>query len=407
VSGHVQDLWYSPGPRGGKPRPTKRYGHGRRWKARYIDPDDRERAKSFIRKADAERFLTEVEHSKIAGSYLDPDAGRVTLRSRVPLWLDSLTCDATTRHHIEGRVNKHLIPRLGDRRLDVLVKSPSLIQSWVVGLPVGAAYAQQILADLSAILDQAVTDSLIPRNPCKAATVKAPRVVRRKLVPWTREQVAAVRAALPERYRAMADAGGGLGLRQGEIFGLSLDEVDFLRRVVHIRQQVKLYRAVIPVYGPPKGGKPRDVPLPRQVSEALAAHLETFPAREIVLPWQAPDGKPRTLVLIFTGDKGGACNRSAFNTKVWVPARRKAEISDGDDDAAGMHQLRHHYASVLLAGGLDAKRVQSYLGHHSAAFTLDVYGHLMPDDEERSLRQIEAALDDPAATPVASAATRV
>jgi integrase len=140
---------------------------------------------------------------------------------------------------------------------------------------------------------------------------------------------------------------------------------------VHVQRQVKLYRAVAPVYGPPKGGKPRDVPLPRHVAEAPAAHLAEFPAVEITLPWQAPQGKPRTYALIFTGDKGGPCNRSAFNTKVWVPAHRKAGIPDGDD-AAGMHQLRHHHASALLRGGVDIKRVQSYLRHHSAAFTLDV-----------------------------------
>ena len=382
---HVRDVWVN---RSGAR--TARYGRGKRWRATWTAPDGSEPSRMFARKTDAERFLTEIEHSKIAGSYLDPDAWRVTLRSRVPLWLDSLTCDATTRHHVQGRVTRHILPKLGDRRLDVLVKSPSLIQSWIAGLPVGASYAQQILADLSAILDQAVADSLIPRNPCKSATVKAPRVVKRKLVPWTLEQVQAIRAELPGRCQAMADAGAALGLRQGEIFGLSLDEVDFLRRVVHVQHEVKLYRAVTPVYGPPKGGKLRDVPLPRQASEALAAHLEQFPAIEVTLPWQSPDGKPRTYALIFTGDKGGAVNRASFNKKIWVPARRRAGIPDGDEDAAGMHQLRHHYASVLLRNGVDIKRVQSYLGHHSAAFTLDVYGHLMPDDEERSLRQIEA-----------------
>jgi integrase len=390
--GHIQDLWYSPGP-GGEDQPTARHGHGKRWKARYLDPDGRERSTAFARKIDAEKFLTEIEHSKIVGSYLDPDAGRVTLRSRVPLWLESLTCDPTTRHHIEGRVSRHVLPKLGDKRLDVLARSPSIVQAWVAGLPVGASYAQQLLTDLSAILDQAVADSLIPRNPCKTAAVRPPRVVKRKLVPWTRAQVQAIRAELPGRYQAMADAGAGLGLRQGEIFGLSLDEVDFLRRVVHVRQQVKLYRAVTPVYGPPKSGKARDVPLPRQAAVALAAHLEQFPATEVTLPWQEPNGKPRTYTLIFTGDKGGACNRSAFNKKIWIPARRRAGIPDGGDDAAGQHQLRHHYASVLLAGGVDIKRVQSYLGHHSAAFTLDTYGHLMPDDDERSLRQIEVALE--------------
>jgi integrase len=392
---HVQDTWYSPGP-DGEDRPTARHGHGRRWKARYLDPDGRERSKAFARKVDAEKFLTEVEHSKLAGSYLDPDAGRVTLRSRVPLWLDSLTCDPTTRHHIEGRVTRHILPKLGDKRLDVLAKSPSIVQAWVAGLPVGASYAQQILTDLSAVLDQAVADSLIAANPCKSAIVKAPRAVKRKLVPWTRERVAEVRAALPERYRAMVDACGGLGLRQGEAFGLSLGEVDWLKRVVHVRVQIRLHLGVHPVYAPPKGGKDRYVLLPAQVSLPLAAHLERFPARAVALPWLRPDGKPHTEKLIFTGDKGGALNRAAFNEKVWGPARRKAGVPDGKDaDAAGMHQLRHFYASSLIRGGVDIKRVQEYLGHHSAAFTLDAYGHLIRDDEEQSLRQVEAALGMP------------
>jgi hypothetical protein len=169
---HIRDAWVtSNGKR------TARFGNGKCWRATYTDPDGRERSRMFARKTDAERFLTEVEHSKIAGSYLNPDAGRSTLRSRVPLWLDGLTCDETTRHHIELRVTRHVLPKLGDKRLDLLVKSPSLIQSWVASLPVGAFYAQQLLTDLSAILDQAVTDSLIPRSPCRAAKVKAPKVV--------------------------------------------------------------------------------------------------------------------------------------------------------------------------------------------------------------------------------------
>ena len=57
MSGHIQDLWYAPGRRGGKPRRTVKHGKGRRWKARYLDPDGRERSKSFTRKADGEEFL--------------------------------------------------------------------------------------------------------------------------------------------------------------------------------------------------------------------------------------------------------------------------------------------------------------------------------------------------------------
>ena len=162
--------------------------------------------------------------------------------------------------------------------------------------------------------------------------------------------------------------------------------------MVHVGHQVKLFKTVTPVHAPPKGGKPRDVPLPHQAAEALAAHLDRFPAAKITLPWQSPYGRPRTFALVFTGDKGGPCNRAAFNSKIWVPSRRRAGIPDRaeDEGGVGMHQLRHHFASLLLRGGVDIKRVQAWLGHHSAAFTLDIYGHLMPDDHEASLRQVEA-----------------
>jgi integrase len=405
MSGHIQDLWYSPGPRGSKDRPTARHGHGLRWKARYTDPDSKERSKSFARKADAERFLTEIEHSKLSGSYLDPDAGRVTLGSRVPVWLTSLTCDPSTRHNIKLRVEKHIVPKLGGQRLDVLTRTPSLIQSWVAGLPVGPDYAAQILSDLSAIFDQAVTDSLVPRNPVRAASIRAPRPDKRKLVPWTGPQAAAVRAALPARYRAMVDAGTDLGVRQGECFGLSLDEIDWLRRRVTIAHQVKLYMGVTRVFGPPKGGKDRVIPLPRQGSEALARHIEEFPPVAVTLPWQTPDGKPRTYELLFTDELGCAMHRGLFNMDAWGPARKAAGLAD--DRENGQHALRHRYASVLLRNGVDIKRVSAWLGHHSAGFTLSVYSHLMPDDEERSLREIEAALSAGEHNTVASRATEV
>lgn len=111
------------------------------------------------------------------------------------------------------------------------------------------------------------------------------------------------------------------------------------------------------------------------------------------MPWQSPDGRPRTFALVFTGDKGGPCNRAAFNSKTWVPARRRARIPDRaeDEGGTGMHQLRHHFASLpVCAAGWIASASRACLGHHSAAFTIDIYGHLMPDDHEASLRQVEA-----------------
>jgi integrase len=71
-----------------------------------------------------------------------------------------------------------------------------------------------------------------------------------------------VRRYLPARYKALADVGAGLGLRQGEMFGLAAEDIDWLRRVVHVRRQVRILGAAI-TFAPPKGGKERDVPLAR------------------------------------------------------------------------------------------------------------------------------------------------
>ena len=386
--GHIEDRWHS--ARTGEL--TSRNGEGRRWRYRWTDPDGRERSKSFDRKAAAESFKSVTEADMLRGTYLDPDAGKITLRRYAEQWLDSRTMEITSRGTTRGRIDNHILPGLGDRRLDQLARSPTVISAWVRGLAVGGSYAADIFSTLSSILAAAVDDGLIARNPCKAASVRAPsKATRHKVRPWTTAQVAAVRSAMPARFRAMTDCGKGLGLRQGEILGLDVDAVEFLRRKVVVRMQVRIIGGSTLVFAPPKGGKEREVPLPQSVSLALAAHMEAFPPREVTLPWRTPDGKPRTAALLFTTPQGKAVNRNWLNLRVWRPARRKAAIPPGRDN--GMHVLRHTYSSVLLAGNVDIRRLSAYLGHHDPAFTLRVYAHLMPDAEDQALKAIEAALE--------------
>jgi integrase len=389
VSGHVQDRWYRPGP-GGKPRPTARHGQGKRWRARYLDPGGSERSRSFTRKADAENFLTTTGADMLRGTYLDPDAGKITLRRYAEQWMATRSWDASTRETMQRRVKAHITSGpLADRRLDQLARRPSIICGWVAGLPLAPAYAGRVLSTLSSILGAAMDDGLIGRNPCRLASVRPPRAARRKLVPWTAAQVADVRGGLPERYRAMADACAGLGLRQGEVFGLPLEAVDFLRRSVRVRMQVRVV-ANRAVFAPAKGKQERDIPLPEPVSLALAAHLANYPARPVTLPWLEPGGKPRTETLIFTTVRGLAVARTTFNKEVWRPAREAAGLANVREN--GMHALRHYYASVLLVGGVDIRALSEYLGHHDPAFTLRIYAHLMPGSEDRARQAVEAAL---------------
>ncbi len=249
-----------------------------------------------------------------------------------------------------------------------------------------------MLSTLSTIMAAAVTDEMISRNPCKAGTVKSPKVPDRKITPWPASRVAAVRLGLPKPYRAMADAGAGLGLRQGEVLGLSPDDIDWLRQVVHVRRQVKIVggRRIL---ASPKGSRDRDVPLPESVSLRLAAHLQAHPARSVTLPWETTTGEPVTVALMFTKADGGAIWRNDLNRYAWHPALRSAGMAPGREN--GFHQLRHYYASALLADGVDIRTLAEYLGHSDPGFTLRVYTHLLPSGADRARRAVDKAIDFP------------
>lgn len=361
---------------GGKPR----------YDVNYREPDGRRRRKTFLKRADAEGFAAGVETDKRRGAYLDPDAGRITFKGYAEDWLTNQTTEPTTRERIEGRLRVHVYPVLGSKMLAQI--KPSTIQSWLAGLSGAASTRRVALATVSTILAAAVDDERIAKNPCKAGSVSTPKREPRKVVPWPVGRVAAVSEELPARYQIAVVLGVGLGLRQGEVFGLSPDDVDFLRGTVEVRRQVRQVKSRL-VFSPPKGGKVRRVPLPTSVRDQLAAYLAERPAVEVVLPWGDLDGALTTVPLVMSGAHGGALNRNHVNHYVWKPALTRAGVETSREN--GMHALRHHYASVLLDAGESIKAVSEYLGHADAGFTLRTYTHLMPASDERTRNAVDAA----------------
>lgn len=386
----IDDRWYRTDKATGTRVPTSRHGTGKRWDVRWRDDAGRQRHKAFDRRADAERWLAKVTTDLASGQYVDPAAGKARLRTYAEGWLAAQTSDPSTREAVELRLRLHVLPALGDYPIATLAQRPSIVQAWNRGLQTALApnYVRVIFANLSALLQAAVDDGLIGKNPCRAGSVKPPAPDRRRIVPWPVEQVAGVRDTLPERYRALADVGAGLGLRQGEAFGLAVEDIDFLRGTVHVRRQVKLIGGKL-VFALPKGGRQRDVPLPESVALRLAAHLQAWPAIAVTLPWLAT-GKPEMARLLFTTRERTALDRTYFNRHVWKPALEVAGVPTTREN--GMHALRHHFATVLLEGGCSPKAVAEYLGHADPGFTLRVYGHVMPASENRARAAVDAAM---------------
>ena len=360
-----------------------------KWRARYRDDTGHEHSRHFPRKADAQRWLDSVTADVVTGRYVDPRAGRVTVLEQGERWLDAQVFDATTRANVTSRLRVHVFPHLGD--LELRQVKPSTIQTWLRGrVQAGCApsHVRVVLTNLTSIFAAAVDDGLIATNPCRSPSVKPPRQDRRLVEPWTVEQVRSIIDAHPDRYTALIALAGGCGHRQGEVLGVTVDDVDFLRRTVHVRQQVKLVKGRM-VLAPPKGGRERSVPLPDAVSVQLAEHVRRFPPLEVTLPWGDVDGPDRTARLLFSTSAGNPVNRNIYHERTWKPSLRAVGIEPTRH--TGMHQLRHHYASLLLDGGVSIRAVAQYLGHADPGFTLRVYAHLMPDTEDRARSAVDTA----------------
>ncbi|WP_020670427.1 tyrosine-type recombinase/integrase [Amycolatopsis nigrescens] len=400
--GHIQDRWYRPAldPEtdkvllNGKGKPvlekTELYGVGMRYKVRYLDPESKERSKSFPdkQKKRAEDFLIEMESDKREGKYVDPQAGKVLFKTVAERWVDAQTFDYTTRERVKSRVATHLVPFFSGKSIGSI--KPSDVQAWLRWLQdrqVSVNSRVLYFTHLVSVLSFAQEDKLIIANPAVSKSVTRPREVRAAVQPWSADRTRAVERELPRRYRPAVRLPAGLGLRSGEVFGFSLDDVDRERNVVRVERQVRLVLNA-PVFAPPKRGKTREVPIGAALLDDLDRYAEEFPPVAITLPWMHPDGDPVTVNLLMVNGEGGPIRRTTFRTFTWVPALKRAGIEPTRAD--GLHALRHLYASVLLDAGESIKALSAFLGHADPGFTLRVYTHLLPTSHERTRNAVDA-----------------
>lgn len=169
----------------------------------------------------------------------------------------------------------------------------------------------------------------------------------------------------PEQFRAFVALAAFAGLRLGEASGLQVGDINFLRRTISVHRQVQgQTRATIEIV-PPKYGSERTIAVPEALTDLLAWHV-----REIGV-----QGSERWL---FASGSDRLNRNSAGN--LWRATRKAADLPT----EYTLHDLRHFYASALIAAGCDVVTVQRALGHQSAQITLGVYAHLWPTAEDRT-----------------------
>lgn len=360
------------------------------WRAQWVGADGRQQQRrGFDRKVDAMAYAADREAEARHGVTLEGErpSGRTTVKSWANTWLDAQDVRGSTRASY-ARCVKRIEDTLGSRTLASL--RPSELKAWRRSL--GQRLADSTVAHnasiLSMILNAAVHDGLLDRNPMPTARGSA--TGRRVVDPdelLTLDQVRAWDAALPAHARGMAVVAATTGLRQGELLGLLPGDVDFLRGTARVWQQLLTPRGSGPVYGPPKtGASVRTVPLPQVAVDALAAYLAAFPAVE---------GEP-----IFRNARGGRWRRDTFG-QCWQHAKQRVQRAAKQARADGVkepmdlpewahwHGLRDVAASSLIWTGNDVRTVMAILGHSSPKETLGTYTRLWPDAQDTARKALD------------------
>jgi integrase len=336
-----------------------------KYRARYRDPSGKEHAAHFTTRTKAQRWLDEETAKIITGTYVDPRSGRITFRQYAEQWRSVQVHRPSTQEHIEAKLRHYVYPILGDRPMSSIRTSNIQAMTKRLSDQLAPSTAGVVHRIVSSVFRAAVRDRVIAYSPCDG--VKPPKVTKTRVEPLATEVVLALADAVPDRYRALVIMAAGTGMRQGECFGLTVDRINFLRRVVHVDQQLVTVTGRAPFLAPPKtAASVRSIPLPTVVVDVLATHLAKYPP---------------TNGLVFASESGRPIHRTAFG-RLW---RRAAP-------GTHFHELRHYYASLLIRHGESVKVVQTRLGHASASETLDTYSHLWPDSDDRTRTAVDSVL---------------
>ena len=269
--------------------PSADHGKGDRWQVRWRDETGNQRKRNFAKRdgIDSEKhasaFDVKVRAALDDGSYVDPKDANTTFRNFAEDWRQTRTHDVTTAGRIERELRLHVYPFIGGRSLRELAKRPSLTQAWISGMKLAASSKRQVIRDVSSVYVAAIDDGLINRNPTQAQSVTRPKAEDKKAQPWTFAQVESMARSLPGRYAVLPYLAAGTGMRQGEMFGLAVDDVVFLGRrpVVHVNRQVRIVSGVL-CFAPVKNDKEHDVPLSEALVPLLAEHIRQYPPRAVI-----------------------------------------------------------------------------------------------------------------------------
>ncbi|MBQ0984914.1 tyrosine-type recombinase/integrase [Streptomyces sp. F63] len=348
-----------------------------RFQARFRDPDGvlRTAPETFATQTDADRWLVRKEAEIIEGRWQNPD-DKIPFGTYAEAWFKERDYAATTRERNGSALRLHILPTFRDVNIGDI--NTAQIRRWRTALldgGVGEPTVVKAYQILRAIMNTAVDDGLIQRNPCRIKGAGVTKTAERPFL--TVAEVFHLADAVPARYRMLVLLAAFTSLRFGELAALQRHDVDLERRVVSVRRAAAETRTDgLLVKAPKSAAGIRTVAFPASLVGELQAHLSEH----------AQAGRNG---LVFVGPRGGVLRRNNFR-RLWLRALAETGLRD-----VHFHDLRHTGNTLAATGGATTRELMHRMGHSSVRAAL-IYQHLVngrdheiADHVDRQIRKVQ------------------
>lgn len=354
------------------------------WRGAYRDEAGKQHTKSFNRQSDAKRWVATEEAKVVRGDWIDPSAGKVTFAAFYGDWAPRQVWLSNTRENADLATAQ---VTFGDLPLRAIRRSH--IEAWVKNMTARLAPTtiDTRFTIVRGVFRAAVADRLIAGDPTIGVVLPRKRRAEAAMsIPTSADIAVVLRAAEPERrpqsrpgFTAYVALCAFAGLRRGEALGVQVGDIDFLGRTLRVTRQLQRAKAadiesgrnlaeavggIAVVIRTPKYESERTIYLPDSVIAILSEHVRIH----------TPEGEHSRWLF----DEDGRPWHDNLVDYRWRSTRAEAGVM------FKLHELRHYFASGLIAAGCDVVTVQRAMGHASATTTLSTYAHLWPTAEDRT-----------------------
>jgi integrase len=348
------------------------------WEASvYIAREQRKLRKTFPTKAAARSWraaaLREAQSARLRGP------SSLTVRQAADDWLEAARSGLVRNR--SGDVYKpsvlrsydqalrlRVLPAIGPRKLGDVTTGDlqELVERWQAQA-LDASTIRSTLLPLRVVYRRALVRGQVAVNPCAGVHLPAVRGKRDRIA--SSAEAALLLDALPARERPLWAAALYSGLRRGELMALRWEDVDLAAGVIHVRASWDLAAGRVE---PKSTAGKRRVPITARLRDVLVEHRMATGGQGEALVFQRDGGGP------FVPDTVSERARRAWKAAKLTPI--------------ALHECRHTFASLMIAAGVNAKALSTYLGHANISITFDRYGHLMPGNENEAAGLLDAYL---------------